>query len=282
MTCKRIYIILLRMTAVLFLTLALVRPVFSDNKDKESSRFNGNIGFRLGLSMNSTDMPSVVDPEVTWSLESPWIQLYYYGKWFEVDLVWLPPLSRLWQSFEDVYTYNSYNIMGSPEDVSGYSRVAVTGYPFMVFDLNLGMTLGHLHHQVQWLKTDNPASSGDKEFSRYQYQSLLLGVTWRFRDRFRIALDLTIPYKLGFTYRDVFNGIRHIVYERRKIIPGVSFTFTAFIIKNLSLEAGYQLFVYDMKEDTNFTGTVNSHFGTRIRFYSHRITFAVGYGFNLK
>ena len=246
------------------------------------SPFDRNLGFRLGLAMQATDMPAAVTPEKTWNLEMASIQLYYYGRWFEADLTWVPGLPRLWQSYERVDNYYGGAILSNPKAESEYVRFALTGYPFRVFDLNLGITLGILHHRVDWVYADiDNGGSSEYDYSNLLYQSVVLGVTWRFIDRFRISMDLIIPFNAENSFMTVNVYQNHLVFKKKQSIPGFSFTFSAFLFRNLSLEAGYQFMVYELELEKHIFGTDNP-FGQNLRFYSHRITFAVGYGFNLR
>ncbi len=245
------------------------------------SPFDRNLGFRLGLAMQATDMPAAVSPEKIWNLEMASIQLYYYGRWFEADLTWVPGLPRLWQSYDNVDKYHIGDMLSNPESESEFVRFALTGYPFRVFDLKLGITLGILYHRIDWIRTHEPGS-GDFEYSNILYQAVLTGITWRFLERFRLALDLAIPFRGESAYRSVNFDNTHLIFEQRKTLPGASATFTAYLYKGLSLEVGYQFMVYNLSFERDITGTSINPFGQNLRFYSHRITFAVGYGFNLR
>ncbi len=244
------------------------------------------LGFRAGLSFQSVDMPGNITPEVTWNLEPVWFQLYYYSRWFEIDLTWMPRARRYWQDYtpiEEVQIEPGSNDLN--RSLSDYSRAAVTGYPFRMFNLNLGVTLGHLHHRVEKYHSTDPSLPTTPLYSSLRYQALLAGVTWRFLERFRLELDLVIPYRLELDYKDSQAPLTIATWVRFKLgkpLPGAAFTFTAFLFDNLSLEAGYQFLVYDFELDRMVQDTGgNNPFGQGLRVYSHRITFAAGYGFDL-
>ena len=249
---------------------------------KKTGHFNRHLGFRLGLSMQSTDMPASVSPERSWGLEPLFFQLYFYDRWFDLDLAYMPRVKRFWQNYarvEDVHHYTNRN----GESSNDYFHVAVTGYPFRMFNLNLGITLGILHHRVDWFRTNNPLEV-EIEYSSVHYQSVVLGVTWRFLNRFRGSVNVLIPYDTGFTYRDFTTGggtTTHLVFTRDKPLPGFSINFAGFIVDNLTIEAGYQFIITDVeyKRETG-SGPVNP-FGQHLRMFSHRITFSAGYGFDL-
>lgn len=257
-------------------------PLVADGVDEPVSPFDRSLGFRLGLAMQATDMPAAVTPEKTWNLEMASIQLYYYGRWFEADLTWVPGLPRLWQNYENVDNHHIGHIRTNPESESEYVRFALTGYPFRMFNINLGITLGILHHRIDWIRTKNK-SSGDQEYSNLLYQSVVTGLTWRFLEQFRVALDLLVPFNYESTYRSVNLNSTHLIYTQKRSLPGISFTFSAFLFRNLSLEAGYQFMVYEIEFKSDLTPPPSANpFGQDLRIYSHRITFSVGYGFNFK
>jgi hypothetical protein len=258
------------------------RQVQKTAPHKTGSR--GQLGFRVGLSIHSVDMPGNITPEVTWNLEPVWFQLYYYSHWFEIDLTWMPRARRYWQDYTPIEELQF--LPGSNDlnrSLSDYSRAAVTGYPFRMFNLDLGITLGHLHHRVEKYHSTGPTGGSTPLYSSLHYQALLAGITWRFLERFRIELDLIIPYRLELDYKDCQDPANISAWVRFKLgkpLPGFSFTFTAFVFSNLSLEAGYQFLVYGLELDRDVHG-FNNPFGQGLRVYSHRITFAVGYGFDL-
>ncbi len=247
---------------------------------KGRSPFENQIGIRLGVSMQAGDVPNAVTPEVNWNLEPLFFQLYYYERWLEVDFACMPRIKRFWQNYtytEDVL--DTFYFEG--DSTSDLYQIRITGYPFRMFNLNLGFNFGFYHYRVDWFRTDNGSTVASVEYSRFLYSAFQTGVTWRFLKRFRISLDVIIPVKKLLTYRDVDAHDNYIHFKQNHPLPGLLFVFTAYVYKNLSLEAGYQFLVHDYRLFRDVQGSSNNPFGPNLKIYSHRITLAVGYGFEL-
>jgi outer membrane protein assembly factor BamA len=152
-----------------------------------------------------------------------------------------------------------------------------------MFNLNLGITLGILHHRVDWFRSNQVSTQ--IEYSSIHYRAVILGVTWRFLDRFRAALDMLIPFNTSLVFRDFttsFGVTNHLLYDMDTPRPGFSLTFAVFIVDNLSLEVGYQFMFHHLKfKRDGATPSANDPFGQKLHLFSHRITFSAGYGFDL-
>ncbi len=257
-----------------------------DDKDL-AGRFTNHLGARLGLSMNGADMPSAVSPEMAWNLEPLFFQLYYYHRRFDIDFTWMPRVRRYWQNYKAQESEQaSLDNDEKYRSVSDYSRLTTTIYFFRKLNLSMGATLGHVYHRADKLRSNNP-STVTVEYSSLRYQAVAAGITWKFLERFRVGWELYIPYRKEIEYKDtmvmaMFSDQTWIRLNMRHPLPGLALFFTAFIFENISLEVGHQFFVYDMKTKSVKGGAPVNPFGQKLRVFSHRVTFSMGYGFDLQ
>ncbi len=253
---------------------------------KEQPRFHGQLGLRLGTAMRVGEHFSNLnlDPWTTWNFEPFYFHLYYYDKWFEINLEYQPPLKPLGMSHKTIQEEHG-NDAGSAENQTDFSFVNVIGYPFQFFGLPLGISVGHLHHRVKWVgfeNTDDIASL--MQYLSLTYQAVTVGVTFRFLNRFRAGINVLLPYyiEIEHQYPEAGNNLYETL-NQDELIPGFSLEFTAFVFKNLSISAEYYFMFLDTKVTrlNDMSGGNTGPLGPRTGYLNHRIALSVGYGFSL-
>ena len=254
---------------------------------KEVKGFTRNLGLRVGTSVRFgeifTDRP--VEPLKTWNWETVFFQLYFYDHWYEFNLTYQPPMKPGTQNYNEIE--DAYGIEGIGfEDSTDFSHVYFTGYPLQFFNVNLGITLGHMHHRIKWIRADNLNSAGanpELEYLSLSYQAFTLGFTYRFINRLRVGANILLPYHTEMTYQSPDLGSTFYTLEKYKngsMVPGFSVEFTAFVFQNLSISAEYY-FMYSNLNLSSSDTTSGGELENRVSYLNHRITLSVGYGFNL-
>lgn len=251
---------------------------------KEVKGFTRNLGLRVGTSTRFgeifTNRP--VEPLKTWNWETVFFQLYYYDHWYEFNLAYQPPMKPGIQNYNEIQ--DAYNLQGSSfEDSTDFSNVSFTGYPLQFFNVNLGITLGHMHHRIKWIRADNLNSAPELEYLSLSYHAFTLGFTYRFISRLRIGANILLPYLSEMTYQSPDLGSGNFTlekYESGSMVPGFSLEFTAFVFQNLSISAEY-FFMYNNLRRVRSDTTSGGGLENRVSYLNHRVALSVGYGFNL-
>jgi hypothetical protein len=251
---------------------------------KEQPRFHRQLGLRLGTSMRIGEHFSNLDldPWTTWNFEAFYFHLYYYDKWFEINLEYQPPMRPLGMNHKSIQDEHGSEA-GSAENETDFSFVTVTGYPFQFFGLPLGISVGHLHHRVKWVGVDNRADGGvNMSYMALTYQAVTVGVTFRFLNRFRAGMNVFLPYHVEIIHwnPDTTEELYEVL-NQDKLIPGFSLEFTAFIFKNLSISAEYYFMFLDAEVTRLYDTATTDPLGPHTGYLNHRIALSVGYGFSL-
>ena len=251
-------------------------------KRRSQENFRRHLGLRLGtaarIGILSTNQD--IDPKTTWNWETVFFQFYYYDYWFDVNATYQPPMAPGHSSYKSFSgeTYGYQPEAGSDE--ISFSHIYLTGYPFQFFDLDLGITVGHLHYNVKWIRADSIVS-GEREYLKQSYQAMSVGVTYRFLNRFRAGANILLPYKARWTYYtdDGPANYTYQIFDQDKLIPGFSVEIAAFIFSNLSLSVEYYFMYSNL--DVIYSDTSTGTLGSSPSYMNHRITLAIGYGFKL-
>ena len=252
---------------------------------KEQPRFHGQLGLRLGTAMRVGEHFSNlnIEPWTTWNFESFYFHLYYYDKWFEINLEYQPPLKPLGMNHKTIQEEHGSEA-GSAENKTDFSFVNIIGYPFQFFGLPLGISVGHLHHRVKWVGFENTADSAlSTQYMALTYQAVTVGVTFRFLNRFRAGLNIFLPYHTEIIHWNP-NSLEELfeIMNQDKLIPGFSLEFTAFVFKNLSISAEYYFMYLDVKTtQLQDVALMTDPLGAHTGYLNHRIAISVGYGFSL-
>jgi hypothetical protein len=247
-------------------------------------RFRRHLGIRLGTAarIGTLSTNQDIDPKTTWNWETLFFQLYYYDYWFDINATYQPAMAPGHSSYKSFSGAVGYYQPEAGSDEISFSHIYLTGYPFQFFDLDLGITVGHLHYNVKWVRADHSISTPEREYLKQSYQAMSVGVTYRFLNRFRIGANILLPYKVRLTYYTDDNGAAYTyqLFGQDMMIPGCSVELAAFIVSNLSLSVEYYFMYSNLDEiysDTSNTASI----GSNPKYMNHRITFAIGYGFKL-
>ncbi len=250
-------------------------------KRRSQENFRRHLGLRLGtaarIGILSTNQD--IDPKTTWNWETVFFQFYYYDYWFDVNATYQPPMAPGHSSYKSFSGVVGYQTSAGSDEIS-FSHIYLTGYPFQFFDLDLGITVGHLHYNVKWIRADSIVSA-QREYLKQSYQAMSLGVTYRFLNRFRIGANVLLPYKVRLTYFTSDGGnYAYQIFDQDKLIPGFSVEIAAFIVSNLSISVEYYFMYSNLGQI--FDDTPNgATLGSNPKYMNHRITLAIGYGFKL-
>ncbi len=248
--------------------------------------FTRNLGLRVGTSVRFgeifTDRP--VEPLKTWNWETVYFQLYFYDHWYEFNITYQPPMKPGIQNYNEIE--DAYGTSGIYfEDSTDFSNVFFTGYPLQFFNVNLGITLGHMHHMIKWIRADNLDSDvgPELEYLSLSYHAFTLGFTYRFINRLRVGANILLPYHTEMIYQSPNLGGGDTTYEyftTGSMVPGFSLEFTAFVFQNLSISAEYY-FMYSNLTLSRSNTSSGGELENRVSYLNHRIALSVGYGFNL-
>jgi hypothetical protein len=172
---------------------------------------------------------------------------YYYDKWFEINLDFVP---------------------GGGASEKMFMCVETTAYPFYPFNLPLGISLGYMTYQMGW------TSLNDNYEVKVESDYIYIGVTYRLWDRLRLGLAYMFDLKDSVTIDD-FSTEYHYTDDGLNLNLMVSAEY--FVWRTLSLRFRYAFMNFNNKEESGGSGS----FGSHLRLHNHYLEFSVGYGFRL-